>query len=325
MDEQLFKAIREDDIERFTYIVEKFVHMLKSVEQFSKNTLLHSICEHGAEKIFEYYYPKLKKPRKNMFNKWSRTPFAFAVKGPSDKIFYTMLDDTDVEIEKIKKDPSNYEKKPILSTVFKPEEYWDRTLKYYEKDSTKWKTSEWFTYAMSQKAINAVKLFVDNGLFDKLADYSQVGAMREALRYSSYNTFEYMLKHDITLIYVTHRLGGSPITESFNNVTKLETVFAMFDSLEASEHPFDAVVFDALRYNNEHALIICNYLMSKNIPLSDNFVITLYEDKDRKSKQAFYDSITVRKDYDKLLEQMKDNDELFEKYAPTNIKNIFMF
>lgn len=325
MNEEIFKAIREDNLERFTYIIEKFDYLFKSVDAYSKDTLLHAICRDGAENIFEYYYPTLKKPRKNMLNKYHKTPFAHAVIGPSDKIFYTMLDDSDIEIEKMNKAPKSFETKPIISTVSKPE-FWDRTLKYFEKDTTKFKTSEWFTYAVHNKALDAVKFFIENGLYDKLADYSKIGAIREAITYSAWNTLEYMINFDITLIYVQNATGSSPLTMAFNNPSKLETVFGMFDSLEDSEVPFDSVIYEALRYNREHALLICKYLMSKNPPLSDNFVTTFFENKKiALNKQPFYDSIGVRKDYDDLLEQMKDNDELFEKYAPTNIKNIFMF
>ena len=328
-EEEWIRSIIDDNLEAFKVASErfdKFTTFKNTKTKVSKETILHVICTYGAEKIFDWFYPQVSKIRLNMFDKYKRTPFYNAVTGPSEKIFKTMLNDDNVYPKKWD-DKEQYGSTqhlgyPIMQCINK-KEFADRVTLYFDTKSDyqlNWGT--WYVYSMWQNQEWALDLVLKNGEYNKLESYQKRGGVRKALDFNRLNMAKKVYDYDNTVFFTESGGGTSPLGAAMKKGT-LKEVMEWIPTLSTSPKEMDSTVEEALRYDSPTNREYMEILQTKNIKISDELIKKLTTGY---LGDVFFETAVNRDDYESRIQPfIIDNLELWERFAPSSVKDIFMF
>lgn len=324
MPNDLIGAIHQDNVEKVEYIttyVDK--ELIKSKNDIGW-TILHYCAVWGSEKVFDWIYPQLKKPRLNMFDKHDKTPFHKAIVGPSEHIFETLLKDGKVEVTKCKAE-SGYSVKrteAIFQLVVHPE-FKHRVIKYYDhvdEHATMW--SQWFEQAMFEGRLWAIKLVIEQKEYDDISDYFKKHGLIYALRGDQRKVIEYIAKHDTSILESNET--ANVLSESLRWPDRFAFLLSLMT--EKLDKPlsgmyYDGLIMDMCRYEN--AIEYFDMVNKKDILISDNLLMNMIEG--RKFGTEFLQSCMLRSDYSSFILPILLKNDIEGKHLPDNVKDIFSF
>lgn len=329
LEDKLFNAIGRDDLDTVKTILDQDKSNI-NIKNDLKWTILHACAFHGSEKVFDFILPQLKKARLNMFDKHKETPFAKAVVGPSEKIFKALLTHPDIELEKCE-DKDTYggstrrRYEPIFKLISKPE-FSSRVSMYFDTYSTpKVSWASWYSYAAWQGVKWAVKLVLDNGEYDGFADYTQRGGMSGAITFDRKEVIEMIYKHD-SHVFEPSNFAQSPLAAGLKTQGRFEYLISLLPpklNKTKSGGPYDALIDEIRRYKPEIALKHFQDLMAKDIFISEKKIREMLNDQ--MNDVVFFQSSTLRSDYEELFMPIILESGRFERYLPQTAKDVFLF
>ena len=327
--DELFNAISIDDLEKVKSILNEDKNNI-NLKNNAKWTVLHTCAFYGSEKVFNYILPQLKKARLNMYDKHKLTPFARAVTGPSEKIFNTLLNHPDIEIEKgEKKDlyhlANLHRYEPIFQLITKPE-YTDRVINYFDyHSSVKVSWAEWYRYATWQNVLWALKIVFDNGQYKTFHDYQQRSGMRNAIRFNNTKIIEFLYDNDNTIFEPT-RQSVSPLSEGLKYKGRFAYLLGLIkgDLSETTRgYSYDALIDDIRFFAPEIAKEYFEMVMKRDIFISETKILNMTND--RLNDITFFRSCIFRKDYNTLIIPIISQSERYLEYLPQTVQDVFLF
>lgn len=326
---KLFKAISIDDLEKVKSILNEDKNNI-DLKNNAKWTVLHACAFYGSEKVFNYILPQLKKARLNMHDKQKLTPFARAVTGPSEKIFNTLLNHPDIEIEKGEEKSlyhlgNLHRYEPIFKLISKPE-YINRVRDYFDNHSSdKVSWAEWYLYATWQNVLWAVKMVFDNGQYKTFHEYQQRNGMRNAIRYNNTQIIEFIYDNDNTIFDPT-RASISPLTVALEYKGRFAYLLGLIkgDLSETTRgYPYDALIDDIRFFAPEIAKEYFEMVMKRDIFISETKILNMTND--RLNDITFFRSCIFRKDYNTLIMPIISQSERYLEYLPQTVQDVFLF
>ena len=329
IEDKLFIAISKDDLEKVKNILNEDKNNI-NLKNDLKWTVLHACAFYGSEKVFNYILPQLKKARLNMFDKHKLTPFARAVTGPSEKIFNTLLNHPDIEIEKgEKKDlyhlANLHRYEPIFQLITKPE-YTDRVINYFDNHSSvKVSWDAWYQYATWQNVLWALKIVFDNGQYKTFHDYQQRSGMRNAIRYNNTKIIEFLYENDNTIFEPT-RTSVSPLSEGLKYKGRFAYLLGLIkgDLSETKRgYSYDGLIDDIRFFAPEIAKEYFEMVMKRDIFISETKILDMTND--RLNDITFFRSCVFRKDYNTSIMPIISQSERYLEYLPQTVQDVFLF
>ncbi len=327
--DELFKAISIDDLEKVKSILNEDKNNI-NLKNNAKWTVLHACAFYGSEKVFNYILPQLKKARLNMYDKHKLTPFARAVTGPSEKIFNTLLNHPDIEIEKgEKKDlyhlANLHRYEPIFQLITKPE-YTDRVINYFDyHSSVKVSWDAWYQYATWQNVLWALKIVFDNGQYKTFHDYQQRSGMRNAIRFNNTKIIEFLYDNDNTIFEPT-RTSVSPLSESLKYKGRFAYLLGLIKgdlSKTTRGYSYDALIDDIRFYAPDIAKEYFEMVMKRDIFISETKILNMTNDS--LNDVTFFRSCVFRKDYNTSIMPIISQSERYLEYLPQTVQDVFLF
>lgn len=327
--DELFNAISIDDLEKVKSILNEDKNNI-NLKNNAKWTVLHTCAFYGSEKVFNYILPQLKKARLNMYDKHKLTPFARAVTGPSEKIFNTLLNHPDIEIEKgEKKDlyhlANLHRYEPIFQLITKPE-YTDRVINYFDyHSSVKVSWAEWYRYATWQNVLWALKIVFDNGQYKTFHDYQQRSGMRNAIRFNNTKIIEFLYDNDNTIFEPT-RQSVSPLSEGLKYKGRFAYLLGLIkgDLSETKRgYSYDALIDDIRFFAPEIAKEYFEMVMKRDIFISETKILNMTNDS--LNDVTFFRSCVFRKDYNTSIIPIISQSERYLEYLPQTVQDVFLF
>jgi len=321
--DNLLSAIGNDDPEKVEQIINLNPELINAKNDIGW-TILHYCAVWGSEKVFDWLYPQLKKPRLNMFDKHNQTPFHKAIIGPSNKIFETMLTDGRIEVTKYKKDKSfsNARKEAIFGVITKPE-FKQRALKYFDfvdDQSTMW--HHWFEQAMFEGRLWAVKLVFEQDEYKNIHDYYKIYGMTYAIRGDQRKLIEYVYKQDKTILESSE--NQRILSESLKWLDRFNFLIDLMP--DKLDNPISSMYYDSLildMINFKHAKKCFDIVNKKDILISDDLIKSMI--KGRKFSKEFLQSCVLRSDYSDFILPILLKYDTESKYLPQEVKDIFSF
>ncbi len=327
--DELFNAISIDDLEKVKSILNEDKNNI-NLKNHAKWTVLHTCAFYGSEKVFNYILPQLKKARLNMFDKHKLTPFARAVTGPSEKIFNTLLNHPDIELEKCEIKGlyanDNFRRyAPIFQLIAKPE-YINRVRDYFDNHSSdKVSWVEWYRYATWKNVLWAVKMVFDNGQYKTFLEYEQRNGMRNAIRYNNTQIIEFLYDNDNTIFEPT-RVSVSPLSGGLEYKGRFVYLLGLIKgdlSKTTSGYPYDALIDDIRYFAPEIAKEYFEMVMKRDIFISETKILNMTND--RLNDITFFRSCIFRKDYNTLIMPIISQSERYLEYLPQTVQDVFLF
>ena len=327
--DELFKAISIDDLEKVKSILNEDKNNI-NLKNNAKWTVLHTCAFYGSEKVFNYILPQLKKARLNMYDKHKLTPFARAVTGPSEKIFNTLLNHPDIEIEKGEKKglyhlANLHRYEPIFQLITKPE-YINRVRDYFDNHSSvKVSWDAWYQYATWQNVLWALKIVFDNGQYKTFHDYQQRSGMRNAIRFNNTKIIEFLYDNDNTIFEPT-RQSVSPLSEGLKYKGRFAYLLGLIkgDLSETKRgYSYDALIDDIRFFAPEIAKEYFEMVMKRDIFISDAKILNMTNDS--LNDVTFFRSCVFRKDYNTLIMPIISQSERYLEYLPQTVQDVFLF
>ena len=329
IEDKLFIAISKDDLENVKNILNEDKSNI-NLKNDAKWTVLHACAFYGSEKVFNYILPQLKKARLNMYDKHKLTPFARAVTGPSEKIFNTLLNHPDIELEKCEKKDlyhlaNLHRYEPIFQLIAKPE-YTNRVINYFDNHSTSnvsWYT--WYYFASWKNVSWALKIVFDNGQYKTFHDYQRRSGMVNAIKFNNTKIIEFLYNNDNTIFEPT-RASASPLSEGLKYNGRFAYLLGLIYgdlSKTTSGYPYDALIDDIRYYGPDIAKEYFEMVMKRDIFISETKILNMANDG--LNDITFFKSCIFRKDYNTLVVPIMSQSERYLKYLPQTVQDVFLF
>lgn len=328
LEDKLFQAVHNDDLS----LVEKILSEDKTNINLKNDlgfTILHQCAISGSEKVFDFVFPQIKSTRLNMFDKHKVTPFGRAVTGPSDKIYYSLLESKEVEYFRCKageKYGGNYARRnePIFSLV-SYEKYKDRVQAYFDKDGTPGSWHNWYSNACCQGVLWAVQLVLDNGEFDKFAEYLKRSGLNGAITFQKTKIIELLYNYD-NHIFEPADMCNSPLASGLGTSGRFAYLLSFLKtdlSTTKSGRNYDELINEIKKYKPDIAHEYFLMVMKLNIFISDKKIEEMMSNAF--NDKTFFRSLVVRDDYGARILPMLHDKGVYEKYCPEEVQEIFMF